>query len=86
MKYFFTILIVLQFVFSCDSVDSASLSKDQQDKTPATAVSSAQSNKDFTINAEDILKDFMTWYTYTSTQRINQHLITRIFPFVVVLL
>lgn len=67
MKQLFTILILwlLQFMLSCNNVDSAKLSTEQKKKSSTTNKAAHESDKVFTINAEDILKDFMTWYTYS---------------------
>lgn len=67
MKLNFTILIlwILHFMLSCNNIDSTKLSKELQNDTSKTNSNKPPSEKDFTINAEDILKDFKTWYDYT---------------------
>ena len=67
MKQIFSLLIlwILQCILSCNNIDSTKLSKEQQNDTSKTNSNKPLSEKDFTINAEDILKDFKTWYDYT---------------------
>jgi peroxiredoxin len=52
-------------MLSCNNVDSTKLYTEQKKKPGTTNNVGHESNKVFTINAEDILKDFMTWYTYS---------------------
>lgn len=67
MKLTLTILIllILQFMLTCNNIHSTKLSKELQNDTSKTNTNKPPSQEDFTINAEDILKDFKTWYVYT---------------------
>lgn len=53
-------------MLSCNNVDSTKLSKQLQNDTSKTNDIKPPSGKDFNVNAEDILKDFNTWYNYTN--------------------
>jgi len=67
MKKLFTILILttLHLIFSCNSIDSSKLSKEGKNETDKTDSTKRESNKDFTIDTKELLKDFNTWYNYT---------------------
>lgn len=59
------ILWALQFTLSCNSVDSSNRSKELPNDTGKSNNTRSPSEKNFSINEEDILKDFKTWYDYT---------------------
>ena len=67
MKQLFTLLILctLQIMLSCNNVDSTKLSKKQPNETASANNAQSHSDTVFYYNADEILKDFMTWYTYT---------------------
>ncbi|MDP4283618.1 MAG: TlpA disulfide reductase family protein [Bacteroidota bacterium] len=61
----FFILFNLQIMQSCSGVDNTKLSKEIKNDTTQNNSISLSSDKNFSINPEDILMDFKTWYSYT---------------------
>jgi thiol-disulfide isomerase/thioredoxin len=58
MKKLFIILLgTLQFIFSCNNVDSFNEGK--------SASTNTTDNIDYIVNREEVLKSFMSWYKYT---------------------
>lgn len=66
MKYSLLLLWTLQCMLSCNNIDSTKFSKELQNDTGKSYDIKSQLGKDLSINAEDILKDFNTWYNYTN--------------------
>lgn len=66
MNQFVTVLLlaILNFMFSCSSDNSSKLSKEGNNRTGKSTNTNLESNKQYTINPKDLLKDFTTWYTY----------------------
>lgn len=50
---------------SCNKVDKSSLTKEQKIKLEQPVTSTTEERKYYPVNYNELLKDFMTWYTYT---------------------
>jgi thiol-disulfide isomerase/thioredoxin len=67
MKQVFVILFIgiMQFMFSCNSGESSRPIKERNIQVEKAAVINTEEDKHYTLDPDVLLKDFMTWYTYT---------------------
>ena len=64
------------FIFSCRTPESAEPAKQPQTESRSAENSATSIQRDFTVNPENILRDFSTWYHYTHyTIRLAQDFI-----------